>query len=121
VFLDEFAATTKRTRTNCHAPQGARLAKVPRGHWKSNTFVAGLRSTGLVAPLAIDGLLFVGYFTQHLAPPLKPGDVVVLDNLPCHKRRETRRAIEAFGAQLVFFTALYSGPESDRAGISKLK
>jgi hypothetical protein len=81
VFLDEFGATTKLTRTHGRALQGTRLVeKVPHGHWQSNTFVAGLRSTGLVAPLAIDGALngdlFVGYVTQHLAPQLKPGDLV---------------------------------------------
>lgn len=84
VFLDEFGATTKMTRTHGRAPQGTRLVeKVPHGHWKSNTFVAGLRSMGLVAPWAIDGAmngdLFVGYISQQLAPLLSAGDIVILD------------------------------------------
>lgn len=126
VFLDEFGATTKLTRTHGRAPQGRRLVeKVPHGHWKSNTLVAGLRSTGLVAPLAIDGAmngdLFVGYIRQHLAPLLNPGDIVILDNLPSHKRREARRAIEAVGAQLVFLPPYSPDLNPIEQAISKLK
>jgi transposase len=126
VFLDEFGATTKLTRTHGRAPQGTRLVeKVPHGHWKSNTFVAGLRSTGLVAPLAIDGAmngdLFVGYVTQHLTPLLNPGDIVILDNLPSHKRREARHAIEAVGAQLVFLPPYSPDLNPIEQAISKIK
>jgi transposase len=126
VFLDEFGATTKMTRTHGRAPQGTRLVeKVPHGHWKSNTFVAGLRSTGLIAPLAIDGAmngdLFAGYIAQHLAPLLKPGDIVILDNLPSHKRVEARRAIEAVGAQLVFLPPYSPDFNPIEQAISKLK
>ncbi len=126
VFLDEFGATTKMTRTHGRALQGTRLVeKVPHGHWKSNTFVAGLRSTGLVAPLAIDGAmngdLFVGYISQHLAPLLKPGDIVILDNLPSHKRKEARRAIEAVSAQLVFLPPYSPDLNPIEQAISKLK
>lgn len=126
VFLDEFGATTKMTRTHGRALQGTRLVeKVPHGHWKSNTFVAGLRSTGLVAPLAIDGAmngdLFAGYVKQHLAPLLKQGDIVILDNLPSHKRKEAREAVEAVGAQLVFLPPYSPDFNPIEQAISKLK
>lgn len=126
VFLDEFGATTKMTRTHGRAPQGTRLVeKVPQGHWKSNTFVAGLRSTGLIAPLAIDGAmngdLFAGYIAQHLAPLLKAGDIVILDNLSSHKRVEARRAIETVGARLVFLPPYSPDFNPIEQAISKLK
>lgn len=126
VFLDEFGATTKMTRTHGRAPQGTRLVeKVPHGHWKNNTFVAGLRCTGLIAPLAIDGAMngdvFVGYITQHLAPLLKPGDIVVMDNLPSHKRKEARQAIQAVGAQLVFLPPYSPDFNPIEQVISKIK
>ena len=63
---------------------------MPHGHWKTTTFVAALRADGLVAPMVIDGAmtgdLFVAYVEQELVPALRPGDVVVMDNLACHKR-----------------------------------
>ena len=89
------------------APVGARLvAAVPHGHWKTTTFLAALRVGGLSCPLAIDGAVngdvFVAYVAQHLVPALRPGDVVVMDNLSSHKRAGVRRAIEAAGAELRF-------------------
>jgi len=82
------------------APRGKRLVgKIPHGHWKTTTFVAGLRSTALTAPCVIDGPMngngFLAYVEQVLAPTLKPGDVVVLDNLSAHKVPGIREAIEA--------------------------
>jgi transposase len=126
VFLDEFGATTKMTRTHGRALQGTRLVeKVPHGHWKSNTFVAGLRSTGLVAPLAIDGAmngeLFEAYVKQQLVPTLRPGDLVILDNLPSHKRTGARLAIEAVGAQLIFLPPYSPDFNPIEQAISKLK
>jgi transposase len=77
---------------------------IPHGHWKTTTFVAALRSDGMAAPTAIDGAmtgdLFVAYVEQQLASALRPGDVVVMDNLACHRRAGARRAIEAAGAEL---------------------
>jgi len=82
------------------------VAKVPYGHWKTTTFVAGLRLAGITAPLVVDGPmngdLFRAYVEQHLAPALKPKDIVILDNLPSHKVSGVRQAIEAVGAQLVY-------------------
>lgn len=79
---------------------------MPHGHWKTSTFVAGLRSNGLTAPLVVDGAMngdiFRAYVEQVLAPTLKPGDIVILDNLGSHKVAGVREAIEARGAILVY-------------------
>ncbi len=93
------------TRTHGRGPRGQRLvAAVPHGHWKTTTFVAALRTTGLTAPTVVDGAMtgdvFVAYVRQQLVPTLRPGDVVVMDNLSCHKRADVRDAVEAAGATL---------------------
>lgn len=95
------------TRRYGRAPRGKRLvASVPHGHWKTSTFVAGLRTTGLTAPLVVDGAMngdiFRAYVEQVLAPTLVPGDIVILDNLASHKVAGVREAIEAHGASLVY-------------------
>jgi transposase len=107
VFLDETWAKTNMTRTRGRAPRGTRLVDyVPHGHWKTTTFLAGLRLGGLTAPLVVDGPingeLFRAYVQQHLAPTLKPGDIVIMDNLSSHKVTGIREAIEAAGAKLLF-------------------
>ena len=107
MFLDETWATTNMTRRYGRAPRGQRLvAPVPHGHWKTSTFVAGLRTTGLIAPLVVDGAMngdiFRAYVEQVLAPALAPGDIVILDNLASHKVTGVRDAIEARGASLVY-------------------
>src|SRR3990170_978066 len=86
VFIDETGTSTKMARLRGRAPRGERLVgKIPHGHWKTTTFVAGLRSTALTAPCVIDGPMNGkaggGYVEQVLAPPPKPGDIGVLDNL----------------------------------------
>lgn len=88
-------------------PRGERLrAAVPHGHWKASTFVAGLRSSGLTAPLVVDGAMngetFRAYVEQILAPTLAPGDLVIMDNLGAHKVAGVREAIEARGAALLY-------------------
>ena len=107
VFIDETWATTNMTRRYGRAPRGQRLvAPVPHGHWKTSTFVAGLRTNGLTAPLVVDGTMngdiFRSYVEQVLAPTLGPGDIVILDNLGSHKVAGVREAIEARGASLVY-------------------
>jgi transposase len=107
VFLDETWTTTNFTRLRGRAPRGARLVdKTPQSHWKTTTFLAALRVDGLSAPLvidgALDGALFLAYVRQHLAPTLRPGDIVVMDNLASHKVAGVRTAIEAVGARLVY-------------------
>lgn len=107
VFIDETSANTKMTRKCGRAFRGQRVvAKVPHGHWKTTTFVGALRATGMTAPLVIDGPMtgdvFLAYVRQHLAPTLRPGDTVILDNLSSHKRAGVREAIEAVGARLQY-------------------
>lgn len=105
VFLDETWATTAMSPTRGRAPKGMRcLGKAPCGHWKTTTFVAALRSTGLVAPLVLDGPIngeaFGAWVQQMLVPELCPGDIVVMDNLASHKVTGVQTAIESTGAQL---------------------
>ena len=95
------------TRPRGRAPKGTRLlAKVPHGHWKTTTFLAALRSSGLTAPLVIDGALngdlFLAYVRQQLVPTLHRGDIVIMDNLSSHKKAGVREAIEGAGASLVY-------------------
>jgi transposase len=107
VFIDETWATTNMTRRYGRAARGQRLvAPVPHGHWKTSTFVAGLRMSGLTAPFVVDGAMngdvFRAYVEQVLAPTLVPGDIVVLDNLSSHKVAGVREMIGARGASLVY-------------------
>jgi transposase len=107
VFLDETAATTTMTRRYGRAPRGERLVDaVPHGHWRTTTFVAGLRRSGIVAPFVLDGPMtgdmFRAYVERMLAPSLAPGDVVVLDNLAAHKVAGVREAIAAAGASVLY-------------------
>jgi transposase len=107
VFIDETWATTNMTRQRGRCPRGERLvAAVPHGHWQTSTFVAALRTTGLTAPLVLDGAIngeaFRAYVEQILAPTLRPGEVVVMDNLGSHKVAGVREAIEARGASLLY-------------------
>jgi transposase len=107
VFIDETGTSTNMARLRGRAPRGERLVgKIPQGHWKTTTFVAGLRATALTAPCVIDGPMngnaFLAYVEQVLAPSLKPGDIVVLDNLSAHKVPSVREAIEAAGARLLY-------------------
>ena len=94
------------------APRGRKLvAKVPQGRWRTLTFLAALRCDRIDAPCVIDGPIdgesFLAYVEQILAPTLKPGDIVIIDNLGSHKRKAMRRAIRAAGARL-FFLPPYS-------------
>ena len=107
VFLDETWVKTNMTRAYGRAQVGERLvAYVPHGHWKTTTFVAALREDGLTAPLVLDGAVngevFLVYVRKHLVPTLKPGDIVVLDNLSSHKVEGVREAIEAVGARMAY-------------------
>jgi transposase len=94
-------------RLRGRAPRGERLrAGVPHGHWRTTTFVAGLRLSGIDAPMLIDGAIdgesFLAYVRQVLVPTLRAGDVVIMDNLGSHKNAAVREAIEAAGAELRF-------------------
>ena len=107
VFLDETGATTAMTRLSGWAPKGERLVDAaPAGHWKTTTFVAGLRASGIIAPLVLDGpmtgAVFRAYVEQMLAPALEPGDVVAMDNLSPHKVAGVKEAIQAVGASVLY-------------------
>jgi transposase len=126
VFLDETAATTNMTRRYGRAPVGRRLVDpVPFGHYKRTTFISALRHDGMTAAMAVDGSmngdLFEAYVEQVLVPTLKPGDVVVLDNLSCHKRPEVRRLIEAADCALVFLPPYSPDLNPIENAFSKLK
>ena len=126
VFLDETWAATNMARRYGRAPVGERLVcAVPHGHWKTTTFLAGLRLGGLTCPLVIDGAvngdLFVAYVEQHLVPSLRPGDVVVMDNLSSHKRVAVRRAIEGAGCRLLYLPPYSPDFNPIEQAFSKLK
>src|SRR6266699_4278887 len=100
------------TRSHGRALRGQRLvAKVPQGRWRTLTFLAALRSDRIDAPCVIDGpingAIFLAYVEQMLVPALKPGDIVIIDNLGSHKGKAVRHAIRAAGAKL-FFLPPYS-------------
>lgn len=126
IFLDETWATTNMARIRGRAPRGERLVcAVPHGHWHTTTFLSGLRTTGLVAPLvldgAIDGAAFLAYTEQFLVPVLTPGDIVVLDNLSSHKVIGVREAIEAAGARLLYLPPYSPDLNPIELAFSKLK
>lgn len=79
-------------------------APVPHGHWKTTTFVGGLRLSGMTAPMVLDGpmnaVVFRAWIEQMLAPTLRLGDIVIMDNLPAHRVSGVREAIEKVGARL---------------------
>jgi transposase len=105
VFIDETWASTNMARRYGRARRGKRLrVGVPHGHWKTTTFVAGLRLTGIVAPFVLDGSInrevFETYVESVLVPELRPGDIVVMDNLSSHKGPRVREMIDRAGASL---------------------
>jgi transposase len=103
----------------------ALLAKVPHGHWKTMTFLAALRHDSITAPFVLDGPIngesFAIYVEQVLVPTLKPGDIVVLDNLGSHKGRAVRRTIRAAGARLFFLPPYSPDLNPIEQAFSKLK
>ena len=111
VFLDETATSTNMVRLRGRCPRGERLIDhVPHGHWKTITFVAGLRRRAMVAPLVLDGPMnattFVASLKECLVPKLKRGDVVMMDSLPVHRVAGVREVIEAAGAKLRYLSKL---------------
>ena len=107
VFIDETWAKTNMTRSHGRCPRGQRLvARVPHGRWRTLTFLAALRADRIDAPCVFDGPIngrsFLAYLEQILVPTLRPGDVVIMDNLGSHKGQAARRAIRQAGAHLLF-------------------
>ncbi|GBQ45969.1 transposase [Komagataeibacter europaeus LMG 18890] len=126
VFIDETWASTNMARRYGRAPRGQRLrSAVPHGHWKTTTFIAGLRLTGLVAPMVLDGPIngrsFQIYVERVLVPDLRPGDVVVMDNLGSHKGAAVQAAIETAGATLLFLPPYSPDFNPIEMAFSKLK
>ena len=110
MFLDETGLNTQRVRRYGRAPTGTRcLDRVPHGHWRTATFLAALRHDRLTAPLLLDGPLdgamFLAYVKESLGPTLRPGDLVICDNLSSHKVPGVRAALAAHGAGLLYLSA----------------
>lgn len=98
---------------------------MPHGHWHTTTFLCGLRSSGLAAPLVLDGAIngaaFLADVEQCLVPTLSPGDVVVLDNLSAHKVGGVREAVETCGAALLYLPPYSPDPNPIELAFSKPK
>jgi transposase len=126
VFIDETWASTNMARRHGRCRRGERLRSgVPHGHWKTTTLVAGLRRTGMVAPMVLDGPInrdaFVAYVRQVLVPELLPDDIVIMDNLSSHKAPAARDAIEAASARLLFLPPYSPDFNPIEQAFSKLK
>ena len=126
VFIDETGTSTNMARLRGRAKRGRRVTgRVPWGHWKVLTFVAALRHDGITAPFVIDcamtRAIFTEYLRQCLTPTLRPGDIVVMDNLPAHKGGAVRQIIEAAGAELRYLPAYSPDLNPIEHGFSKLK
>ena len=107
VFIDETWTKTNMAPLRGWCPKGERLkTKVPWGHWNTMTFLAALRHDRIEAPWLLDGPIdgesFLVYVEQVLVPTLRPGDIVIMDNLSSHKRKAVRQAIRDAGARLLF-------------------
>ena len=110
IFVDETGVTTNMVRRCGRCPKGRRLVcKVPHGHWRMTTFIAGLRHDKITAPMTLDGPMngemFKAWVENFLSPALKRRDIVFMDNLPCHKSPVIREIIEARGAFLRYLPA----------------
>lgn len=126
VFLDETWAKTNMTRSYGRSEKGLRLIeKVPNSRWQTTTFLGAMRSTGFVAPLcvegAINGRVFRAWVEQHLVKVLRPGDVVVMDNLSSHKVKGVVEAIEAVGAEVRYLPPYSPDLNPIELAFSKLK
>jgi transposase len=126
VFIDETGLNTKMTRGFGRALQSERcLCKIPHGHWHTNTFIAALRVKGLNAPWLLDGPMngeaFLVYVKQVLCPELRPGDLVVCDNLSSHHAAGVREAIEEVGATLLYLPPYSPDLNPIEMAFSKLK
>lgn len=126
VFIDETGLNTKMVRLYGRAPRAERcVQKVPHGHWQTSTFIAALRQDRLTAPWLLDGpvdrVAFLTYLEQCLAPTLRAGDVVIVDNLSSHKGPEVTAAIERCGAQLHYLPAYSPDFNPIELAFAKLK
>lgn len=126
VFIDETSMTTKMTRLRGRARRGERLhASAPFGHWGTQTFIAALRDDGLTAPWVINGPInratFDAYVETQLAPTLRKGDVVILDNLAVHKSPKAAALLKERGAWFLFLPPYSPDLNPIEMAFSKLK
>ena len=126
VFLDEFGAATNMARTRARGPAGERVVcKTPHGHWKTISTVAAMTVEGMLTAAVFDAAVnteaFVAFVEQFLVRKLRPGQMLVMDNLPAHKSAEVDRLVQAAGAR-VLRLPLYS-PDFNpiEMAISKVK
>ena len=126
VFLDETGANTKMARLYGWGPKSERVVSdVPHGRWQATTFVGAIRTSGMTAPMVIDGAmngdLFLAYVQQQLVPTLHRGDIVVMDNLSSHKKPGVREAISQAGATLAYLPPYSPDLNPIELAFSKLK
>jgi len=126
VFIDETWTATDMTRSHGRCVRGERLRMgFPHGHRKTTTLVAGLRMSGMIAPMVLDGPIngdwFEAYVAQVLVPELDRGDIVIMDNLSSHKRASARELIEAAGARLLFLPPYSPDSNPIEKAFSRLK
>ena len=126
VFLDEFGATTTMQRTHGRAAPGARVVtKLPHGHWKMISTIAAMSVDGIVACGSFDGAtdtgIFLTFVREALLPILKPGQVLVMDNLPAHKSPKIDRLVEATGARILRLPPYSPDLNPIEMAISKIK
>lgn len=126
VFVDESGATIAMTRRYARSPRGERAyGSVPRNYGTSTSILTALTMEGLGAVMTVEGAVdrpvFVVYVEDVLCPSLRPGQVVVMDNLSAHKGEEVRRPIEAVGSSLIFLPSYSPDFSPMEQGISKIK
>ena len=126
MFIDETWAKTNMTRLRGRAPSGQRLVeKVPHGHWKTTTLIAALDCRGIRCGTTVDGAVnadvFEAFVAQVLVPRLRPGDIVVMDNLSSHKTAEVRQRIEAADARLLYLPPYSPDLNPIEPAFSKIK
>ena len=126
VFLDETSTHTSLARRYARAPRGARAyGQVPRNHGHNVTLLAALTPDGIGPSMtiagSIDSVAFVAYIQTFLVPSLRPGQVVILDNLSAHKSAVARDAIEAAGCELRFLPAYSPDFNPIELAFSKIK
>jgi transposase len=126
VFIDETCTNTAMVRLRGRALRGQRLVGyAPHRHWKTITFVGGLRQRGMIAPFvlegAINGPMFLAYVKQCLVPTLRRGEIVLMDHLPVHKVAGVAEAIEAAGATLIYLPKYSPDLNPIELAFSKLK
>jgi transposase len=126
VFIDEFGATTNMTRHYARGPRGQRVVyKTPHGHWKILSTIAALDVNGIRTACCFDGAtdteMFVAFVETFLVPTLKPGQVVVMDNLSAHKSPRVDQLIEAVGARVLRLPPYSPDFNPIEMAISKMK